>query len=151
MQHVKLHGAMYNVVSKDQVLASAVIEAVSEFDRSLILVGFSGSQFLGLAREAGLRVAHEAFADRGYAPDGTLVPRTSPGALIKDAGTAAARALRMMSEGLVQASSGQDIHVQADTICIHGDNPEAVSFARAVRQALESAGVKIRPLREFIA
>ena len=151
MQHVKLHGAMYNVVSKDPILASAVIEAVVEFDRDLILVGFSGSQFVQLAQEAGLRIAHEAFADRAYAPDGTLVPRTSPGALIKDPAAAATRALRMMTEGLVQASDGQDIRVRADTICIHGDNPEAVAFARAVRQSLENSGVRIRALREFIA
>lgn len=151
MQHVKLHGAMYNVVSQDRVLASAVIEAVMEFDRNLILVGFSGSQFVRLAEEAGLRVAHEVFADRGYAPDGTLVPRSSPDAFIKDPRTAAARVLRMMTEGLVQAWGGKDIHVRADTVCIHGDNPEAVIFARTVRQALEQAGVKIRPLREFIA
>ncbi len=150
MQHVKLHGAMYNVVSKDPTLASAVIEAVVEFDRDLILVGFSGSQFVQLAREAGLRVAREAFADRAYAPDGTLVPRTSANALITEPAVAATGALRMMTEGLVRASDGQDIHVRADTICIHGDNPEAVSFARAVRQALEDAGVRIRPLREFI-
>jgi len=150
MQHVKLHGAMYNVVSKDPVLAAAVVEAVAEFDRDLILVGFSGSQFLRLAQEAGLRVAHEAFADRAYLPDGTLVPRTSPGALIKDAASAATRALRMVTERLVQASDGQDIQVRADTICIHGDNPEAVTFARAVRQALRKARVQILPLREFI-
>ncbi len=150
MQHVKLHGAMYNVVSKDPVLASAVVEAILEFDRRLILVGFSGSQFVQTAQEGGLRVAHEAFADRAYAPDGTLVPRTHPGALIKDPISAAARALRMMTEGLVQASNGQDIPVRADTICIHGDNPEAVSFAREVRQALENAGVRIRPLREIV-
>jgi len=150
IQHVKLHGAMYNVVSKDPVLAAAVVEAVIEFNRDLILVGLSGSQFLKLAEDAGLRVAHEAFADRAYLPDGALVSRTTPGALIKDPVSAAARALRMMTEGLVRTSDGQDIQVRADTICIHGDNPEAVSFARAVRQALENAGVKIMPLREFI-
>jgi UPF0271 protein len=151
MQHVKLHGAMYNVVSKDPVLALAVVEAIREFDRNLILVGFSGSQFVQLAQAAGLRVAHEAFADRAYAPDGTLVPRTSPDALIKDPASAAARALRMLTDGLVQASDGRDIQVRADTICIHGDNPETVAFARAVRQSIEKAGVRITPLREFIA
>ena len=151
MQHVKLHGALYNTVSKDPVLAEAVVEAILEFDRDLILVGFSGSRFLEIGQEAGLRIAHEVFADRGYAPDGTLVPRTSPGAFIKDPAEATARVLRMMTEGLVQASDGQDIPVRADTICIHGDNPEAVSFARAVREALEKARVKILPLREFVA
>ncbi len=150
LQHVKLHGAMYNVVSGDPILAAAVVEAILELDRNLILVGFSGSRFLQIAQERGVRVAHEVFADRAYAPDGTLVPRTSPGALIKDAGTAAARVLRMMTDQLVQASDGKDIHVRADTICIHGDNPEALNFARAVRQALETAGVRIAPLKEFI-
>lgn len=150
LQHVKLHGAMYNLVSKDAVLASAVIEGILEYDPDLILVAFSGSRFAQLAHEAGLPVAHEVFADRAYAPDGTLVSRTSEGALIKDAETAAARALRMITDGLVQASDGQDIQVRPDTICIHGDTPGAVSFARAVREALENAGVRIRPLREFI-
>jgi UPF0271 protein len=150
MQHVKLHGAMYNTVSQDPGLAAGVVEAIVEFDRDLILVGFSGSQFLRQAQESGLRVAHEVFADRAYLPDGTLVPRTSPGALIKDPGFAAARALRMLAEGVVEASDGREISVRADTICIHGDNPEAVSFAHAVRQALENAGVKIVPLGKFI-
>lgn len=150
MQHVKLHGALYNVASKDPVLAAAVVEAILEFDRDLILVGFSGSQFLEIGHQAGLRVAHEVFADRAYAPDGTLVSRTSPGALITDPAEAAARVLRMMTDGVVRASDGEDIRVRPDTICIHGDNPEAVSFARAVREALEDAGVKILPLREFM-
>lgn len=151
MQHVKLHGAMYNMLLKDSALGSGVIEAVLEFDRNLILVGFSGSQFLQMAQARGLRVAHEVFADRAYSPEGGLVPRTSPEALIDSADQAAARALRMVTEGLVQASDGQDVQVRADTICIHGDNPGAVSFALAIRQALEAAGVKIRPMREFIA
>lgn len=150
MQHVKLHGAMYNVVSKDPLLAAAVVEGILEFDRNLIVVGLSGSQLLHIAQQAGLQVAHEAFADRAYAPDGTLVPRTSTGAMITDPAEAAARSLRLITEGLVKASDGHDIEVRADTICIHGDNPEAVSFAKGVRRALEDAGVRILPLGEFI-
>ncbi|RPI28702.1 MAG: LamB/YcsF family protein [Acidobacteria bacterium] len=150
MQHVKLHGAMYNVVSKDPNLASAVIAAIQEFDPDLILVGLSGSPLIKLAEERGLRVAHEAFADRAYAPDGSLVPRTSAGAMITDPAAAGDRALRMITEGIVQASDGQDVRIHADTICIHGDNPHAVSFARSVRSKLESAGIKIQPLRDFI-
>lgn len=146
LQHVKLHGALYNKAAVDEKLGQAVLDAVAQFDPTLIVVGLSGSPFLQMAAQRGLQVAHEVFADRAYNPDGTLVARGRPGAMIEDHATAADRAARMVLDGVVQAVDGRDIRVRADTICIHGDHAGAANFARSVRRALEGAGVRVARL-----
>jgi UPF0271 protein len=132
--HVKAHGALYNQAAKDEQLARAFAEAVSAYDKSLVLVGLLGGEQLEAARAAGLSAAAEVFADRLYAGDGSLVPRTRPGAVLHDPAEAAAQAVRLARGGLAQ------------TICLHGDTPGAAAIARAVRAALEQAGVEIAPL-----
>lgn len=143
LAHVKPHGALYNMAAEDAAFAAAAAAAVRDVDASLILFGLAGSALLAEGRRAGLRVASEAFADRGYEPDGSLTPRSRPGALIGDATAAAERAVRMVSDGAVETSTGMQIELEVDTICVHGDGPHAVAIARELRAALEGAGVRI--------
>lgn len=150
MQHVKPHGAFYNMAAKDIKLASAIVEGIYEFDKNLILLGLAGSEMIRAAKEKGLRYANEVFADRAYSPDGTLVPRSQPGSMIRDKQIAASRVVRMVLEGKVTAINGQDIDIQADSICVHGDNPEAVEFVKLIRKALSDANVEVKSLHEFI-
>lgn len=145
VRYVKPHGALYNTVAHDPVQAAAVVEAIRLYDASLPLMGLPGSVLLTLANEAGLATVTEAFADRGYAPGGTLLPRSAPGALLHDPAQVAERMIRMVTTGLVRAQDGTDVAVVADSICVHGDSPGAVEMAGAVRQALVAAGVGIRP------
>jgi len=145
VRYVKPHGALYNTAVHDRVQAAAVVEAIKLYDGSLPLLGLPGSELLAVAQEAGIRTVAEAFADRGYTPQGTLVPRSQPGALLHEAGHVAARMTQLVTTGQVQASDGTDIMVRADSICVHGDSPGAVRMAVAVRQALTAAGVEIRP------
>ncbi|MBA3831216.1 MAG: LamB/YcsF family protein [Chthoniobacterales bacterium] len=141
--HVKPHGALYNMAARDPALADAVAHAILAVDRSLILFA-PGRSALARAGEAiGLRVAREVFADRNYEPDGSLVPRTQPEALLLDAEEAAARVLRMLREGFVRAVDGSDIAIAAETICVHGDTPDAVAFATKLRAHLAAAGIAI--------
>ena len=144
--HVKPHGALYNQAVRDTGLASAIAEAVRHADPSLCFVGLAGSPMLEVARGAGLRVAAEAFADRAYQPDGSLVPRSQSGAVLEHAERVAAQARMIAVEHRVIAIDGSVITVDADTICLHGDTPGAATLARHVRSVLESAGVHIRPL-----
>jgi UPF0271 protein len=150
VRHVKLHGALYNRAAMDVKLAEAVCRAVREVDPTLILLGLSGSAMREAAGEAGLRFASEVFADRAYMPDGTLAPRSMAGAVIRDEETAIARTVRMVREGLVRAADGTDISIAADSVCVHGDNPAAVAFARAIRGALMREGIGLKPLSEFV-
>lgn len=145
VRYVKPHGALYNRIVHDEAQANAVVDAVVAFDPSLVLLGSAGSAVERTAGEAGLRFVREAFVDRGYRPDGTLVPRTQPGALLSDEAAIAARAVRMVTEGRVTAADGTDIAVLVDSLCVHGDTPGAVAMARAVRQALAAAGVAVEP------
>ncbi|WP_136519084.1 LamB/YcsF family protein [Cellulomonas telluris] len=149
--HVKPHGALYNAVVHDEEQARAVVEAVAALDPALVLLGLPGSQVLRLAADAGLRTATEAFVDRGYAPDGTLVARGLPGALVTDSREAAERAVRMATEGAVVAVDGRTVPVAADSLCLHSDTPGAVPIAGAVRAALAAAGVEVRPFVTTIA
>lgn len=149
MQHVKPHGAMYNMAAKDRKLADAICQGIREIDPSLILLGLSGSQLLVAAQEAGLSWASEVFADRNYEDDGSLTPRSMPDATITDEEQAIARVLQMVCQGTVTARSGKMIPLQAHSICLHGDGPKAVEFARRIRQALTSAQVEIMPLSQF--
>ena len=143
--YVKPHGALYNTVAVDEVQARAVVDAVTAYDATLPLLGQPGSVLLRVAESAGLPVVTEAFADRGYAADGRLVPRSHPGALLHDPGEVAERVLRIASEGTLLAVDGTLIAVPARSVCTHGDTPGAVELARAVRARLEAAGVTITP------
>lgn len=140
--HVKPHGALYNESAKDRVIADAISEAVKSFDPGLILVGLAGSLSVAAGQEAGLRVASEGFPDRAYLPDGKLMPRSQAGAVLTDPEAVAANALKLAKEGIIIA--GQKFAI--DTLCLHGDNPDAVENAKAVRRALETAGMVIKPL-----
>ncbi len=150
VSHVKPHGALYNMAAADPALANAIAQAIRAVDPSLLFVVLPGSEMERAGRAAGLRVACEVFADRGYLDDGSLAPRGQPGALIHDPDEAARRTVEMVTTGRVQALSGRSVPVTADTICIHGDTPAAVAMARAVRSALEAAGVAIRPMHETV-
>ena len=143
--YVKPHGALYNTMAHDERQATDVIEALRLLDADLALVVLAGSPLAAWARSAGLRVVAEAFADRGYTPQGTLVSRRAPGAVLHDAGVVAARMLRLVQEGVVEAVDGSLARVAADSICVHGDSPDAVAMARAVRDTLSAAGVVLRP------
>jgi UPF0271 protein len=145
VRYVKPHGALYNRIVADERQARAVVDAVAAFDPRLALLGLAGSAVERAAEEAGVRFVREAFVDRGYRPDGTLVPRTEPGALLHDPAEIAARAVRMVTDGRVVAVDGSDIRVQVDSLCVHGDTPGAVAMARAVREALTGAGVRVEP------
>ena len=142
--HVKPHGALYNMAAREPDLAVAVVRAVVAVDPALILFAPSESQLATAGRVYGLHVACEVFADRNYLPDGSLVPRTQPNALLNDPIAAAGRALRMLQEGMVRSVDGTDVAVKADTICVHGDTPGAVEFARALRSHLEQENVRIQ-------
>ena len=146
MQHVKPHGAMYNMAGKDYALARAVCEGIREVDDSLILLALSGSCMLKAAEDAGLRAAREVFADRAYEEDGSLVARTKPGAMITDEELAVSRVVRMVKEGKVESVTGKDIPIRADSVCVHGDGEKAVAFVRKIRAALLAEGVEVVPL-----
>lgn len=144
--HFKAHGALANVTAVNPAIADAAARAVLATDPGLIFLAMPGTEQERAAERAGLRIAREAFADRAYMTDGTLAPRDRPGAVLHDAEEAAARAARMVAEGRVATLDGPPIALDFDTICVHGDNPQAVGMARAVRQALEDAGIRVRPL-----
>jgi UPF0271 protein len=146
--HVKPHGALYNKAAKDGKLARAIAQAVRDFDPTLVFVGLANSELVRAGESLGLRVANEVFADRTYQPDGSLTSRKLPNAMIADVQVAATRVVRMVREGKIGAEDGTDISVQANTVCIHGDSPRAVEFARAIRHELEKAGVEIRSLKD---
>jgi UPF0271 protein len=143
LHHVKPHGALYNMAAKNRPLAEAIAGAVQDFDPDLILVGLSGSELISSGQKIGLRCASEVFADRGYEVDGSLSPRDQPGAMITDEEIAVRRVLRMVLEGRVESRTGVEVALQADTVCIHGDQPKALAFARRLRSALEEAGVEV--------
>lgn len=150
MQHVKPHGAFYNMAAVDDKLALAICEGIYEVDPELIMLGLAGSAHIRAAKEVGLRVASEVFADRAYMDDGTLVPRTMPGAMVHDKDIAIARTVRMVKEGVVETITGKIIPIQADSICVHGDNPDAIGFVRNIRDTLESEGVTVTCIADVI-
>lgn len=144
LHHVKLHGGLYHQVGRDRDLAVAVAEMLADRWPRLVLYAPAASVLVGVARDRGLAVAEEAFVDRGYAADGTLVPRGSAAAAVDDPGEAAARAVRLVRDRVVRTVAGGDLVLTADTLCIHGDGPRAVEVATAVRAALVAAGTVIR-------
>jgi 5-oxoprolinase (ATP-hydrolysing) subunit A len=145
VRYVKPHGALYNTAVHDQQQAAAVVEAIHLYDPSLPVMGLPGSALLTTAGNAGLRTIAEAFADRAYTAEGTLVPRSQPGAVLHDPQQVAERVARLVTTGTVQAGNGTDVAISAESICVHGDSPGAVQMAISVRQALAAAGVDLRP------
>jgi len=143
LQHVKAHGALYNMAVAKPQLAAAIARATRDVDQALVLFGLPGSHLISEGESAGLRTASEAFADRNYMSDGTLVSRRRPDAHIHDAGEAVARAIRMVRDGIVTPVDGPDITIRVDTICIHGDGPHAAEFARQLRAGFEGAGITV--------
>lgn len=143
--YVKPHGALYNSIATDPAQAAAVIEGVRAVDPGLALMGLAGSAVLTQATDAGLPVIAEAFADRGYQADGQLVSRRAPGAVLHDPEAIAARMLRLVREGVVEAADGSVLRLAADSICVHGDSPGAVAMAARIRALLLENGVAIRP------
>jgi UPF0271 protein len=147
LQHVKAHGALYNMACKERPLADAIARAVAAFDRSLILFGLPQSELLRAGEAAGLPVAAEVFADRAYERDGSLTSRTRPGSVIHDEKAVVDRAVRMVKQQQVVAVDGSVVALQADTLCLHGDTPGAAALAGLIRRGLASAGVSIAALR----
>lgn len=151
VRYVKPHGALYNTIAHDERQARDVIAAIREIDPTLCLVALAGSPLLGWAEAQGLRAVAEAFADRAYTPQGTLVSRREPGAVLHDAQQVAERMLRLASDGVVTAVDGSTVRIRAESVCVHGDSPGAVEMARQVRARLEQAGVVIRPFVDAAA
>lgn len=145
VSYVKPHGALYHEVTRHVAQASAVVDAVRDYDGSLPILGPPGSELLRLAADAGLPTVVEAFADRAYAADGTLVGRDQPGAVLTDPAQAAEQALRLARDGEVVAVDGTVVRLRARSICLHGDTPDAAANARAIRDALVRAGVELTP------
>lgn len=149
MQHVKPHGALYNMAAKDYELSKGICQAIAEFDKDLIVLALSGGELVRAAKALGLRTALEVFADRAYEEDGTLVSRGRPGAMITDENEAIARVVRMVKEQKVTAITGKDIPIRADSVCVHGDGEKALAFVERIRQALEGEGIALCPLEEL--
>lgn len=148
--HVKPHGALGNMAAVDLALAAGIARAVKAVDPGLIFVVMPGSKLEEAGERMGLRLAREVFADRTYDDQGMLTSRRQPGAVIHDPELAAHRVLDMVGHGRLTSTTGKEIPVRVDTVCVHGDNPAAVAMARAVRHALEAAGVAIRPMAEIV-
>lgn len=147
LTYVKPHGALYNAIATHEAQAAAVVEAVTTFDASLAVLGMPGSRWLALAAEAGLETVAEAFADRAYTPDGRLVSRREPGAVLHDPAVVAERAVRFATEGTVVADDGSVLAMPTRSICVHSDTPGAVELVRAVRDAMAAAGVRVESFR----
>jgi UPF0271 protein len=150
LQHVKAHGALYNQAAKDPALAEAIAAAIKAAAPNAIIMGLAGSEMIQAANKVGLKFAQEVFADRSYNPDGTLVARSQPSAMIHDPEIAITRVVRMVTEGKVTAINGEDIDICADSICVHGDNPEAIKFVKNIRTTLQTAGVEVVPMARVL-
>lgn len=145
VSYVKPHGALYNTIAHDRRQALAVIAAIRAVDPTLVLVALAGSSLIELAREQGLTCIAEAFADRAYTPQGTLVSRREPGAVLHDPQLIAQRMLRLVQDGTLEAIDGSVTRLQADSICVHGDSPAAVAMAHELRRVLEQANMHVQP------
>lgn len=143
LQHVKPHGALYNMAAKDQAMAEAIAKAVHDVDSQLVLFGLAGSWLVKAGEAAGLQTASEVFADRTYQEDGSLTPRTQPNAMITDDQASIQQVLTMIKDGKVRTVTGREIPVQADTVCIHGDSPKALAFAKSIGEALQKEDIRI--------
>ena len=150
LQHVKPHGALYNMAGKDYALSRAICEGIAEVDDRLILLGLSGSQMRKAAADVGLRFAKEVFADRAYEADGSLVARTKAGAMITDEDEAIARVIGMVKHGKVKALTGEEIEIEANSVCVHGEGEKALAFVQKIRAALLSENIEIAPLAQIV-
>ncbi|KIL49464.1 5-oxoprolinase subunit PxpA [Jeotgalibacillus soli] len=151
MQHVKPHGALYNMAAEDAQLAEAIAHAVYDVNSSLVLFGLSGSELVKAGERAGLRTANEVFSDRTYQSSGQLTSRREPNALILDDSEAVAQVVRMIKESKVKTVTGEDIRIQADTVCIHGDGAHARTFAKQINQSLQEQGIFLQKIGETAA
>jgi UPF0271 protein len=142
--HLKPHGALYNLAARDRTVADAIAAATRDFAAGLHLVGLSGSALTDAGTAAGLRVVHEAFAERRYEADGTLTPRARPEAVLHDLDESLAQVRRLVRDGVVIARTGETVPLRMDTLCLHGDRADAAAFARALRDTLQAEGVRIR-------
>lgn len=147
LQHVKPHGALYNTAAKDYKLAKILAEAVYDIDKDLIFMGLSNSELIRAAKDVGLRVANEVFADRAYNADGSLVSRKLEGAVIHDTEICVGRVLDMIKKGTVKSIDGTDVEIKADSICVHGDNSMAIEFTKSLRKKLSEQEIVFKPLR----
>lgn len=143
VQHMKMHGAFYNTACIEPKIANAVLEGIEKFDPSIRLMVLSGSYIAKEGKRRGLSIIEEVFADRGYTEAGTLVPRSEPGAFVKDPEEALKRVLKMIERGTVITNTGKEIEIVADSVCVHGDNPEALLFTSSIHKGLEKAGVVV--------
>lgn len=150
LQHVKPHGNLNIMAATDLHLAEVIAEAVAEVDESLIFVAIGGTKLYQGAVNMGLKVASEFFADRNYNPDGTLVSRRQPNALIDDENLALRRTVKAVKEGKLEAVDGSIVDVKVDTICLHGDGPSAIAFSRSIKEGLQDEGVEVKPLSLFL-
>lgn len=147
LQHVKPHGALYNMAAKDKRLADAICQGIYAYDPSLILMGLAGSEMIASAKEIGLPYASEVFADRAYEDDGTLVARTKPGAMIEDEDEAVERVVTMIKTHTVKTIGGKTIEITPDSVCVHGDSEKALAFVEKIRRTLTAEGVEIVGLK----
>jgi UPF0271 protein len=150
LQHVKAHGALYNMAARERTLADAIATAIKSVDPTLIMLGLPNSPMIDAGRGAGLRVAREGFADRAYQPDGSLTPRSRPGAVIHDADAVVARAVKMATQNVVLTPERREIALHVDTICVHGDTPGAGEMTRRIHEALADAGVTVSAVGEWL-
>lgn len=148
LRHVKPHGALYNQAAADEQLATTLAQTIREYDPSLALTALAGSALTRAGDKAGLRVLHEAFADRAYDADGMLLPRTQKGAVHNEVETAIRQSLDLLLKGQILSAEGRLLHLRADTLCLHGDTPDALLFARTLHQALVAAGIEITAHRD---
>ena len=149
LQHVKAHGALYNTAVKNDDLAKGICQAILDIDPEIILVVLAGSKWVKIGKEMGNRIAQETFADRAFNADGTLVARSVEGSLLHDPDVVVERSLKIVTEGTATAITGEEISIDADTICLHGDNPGAVELASAIRSRFEESGVEVTPMGTF--
>lgn len=150
LQHVKPHGALYNMASKDYNMAKAICEGIYEFDKDIILLGLSGSELIKAAKDTNLKTANEVFADRAYNDDGSLVSRKKEGAVIIDENLAIKRVVKMIKENKVTSINGKEIEIIPQSICVHGDNLKALEFVKKIRETLEKEGILIEPLSNIV-
>ncbi|WP_458460335.1 LamB/YcsF family protein [Paenibacillus sp.] len=143
MHHVKPHGALYNMAAEDAKLAEAIVEAIYQVQPELYLYGLAGSELIDAANRISLRSVSEVFADRTYGADGKLTPRSHAGAVIEESGQAIAQVLRMVKDGVVVSTDGTLVNIKAETVCVHGDGANALTFAQEIRRVLESEGIKL--------
>lgn len=142
--HVKLHGALYNLAARDRTVAAVAVDAIRAIAPAAMIFALAGSEMVRVCEQRGIAVAREAFCDRAYQSDGSLTPRSRPDALIHEPSAAVAQVLRLVREGVVRATDGTDVPLRADTLCLHGDGPHAVAFARHLRAELAAAGIAVR-------